>query len=310
LLRGLALVLLLAPAAAGFVRAESPRAAELVYASVRSIDEQTGPRVDQVADLFVLRVDGTGLRRLTRTVDWEDAPAWSHDGKQLAYARGSPTCHANACEGAFRASIWVAGSDGSRPRRLTDGVARGLLDGSPSWSPDARLLAFTRRYCCDASPQDGIYVVGSNGTGLRRLVSMRAQAVAWSPDGRRLAFAGELATGLRLVEPESGDVTKLEAAGLPSSISDVAWAPDGKRLAAATRQGLFIVPSAGGRARRVGAARPVRDVVWSPNGGRLAFTAPRTARGRRTDLYVVDTDGRGLKRLTANPGYDLAPSWR
>ena len=139
---------------------------------------------------------------------------------------------------------------------------------------------------------------------------MRAQAVAWSPDGRRLAFAGELATGLRLVEPESGDVTKLEAAGLPSSISDVAWAPDGKRLAAATRQGLFIVPSAGGRARRVGAARPVRDVVWSPNGGRLAFTAPRTARGRRTDLYVVDTDGRGLKRLTANPGYDLAPSWR
>ncbi|MGH3072810.1 MAG: TolB family protein [Gaiellaceae bacterium] len=182
---------MLALAVAGGAAGDSSDGRQLVYAGARLAFEEGGPRADQVTDLFVVRADGTPLRRPTRTTDSEDAPGWSPDGGRVAYSRGTPSCHANACRGALKADIWTLSLAAGTPRRLTRGRAQGLIDTSPAWSPDGTQIAFSRRACCDVSPADGVYTVGADGTGVRRLADVRALALDWGPGGGTLAVSVE-----------------------------------------------------------------------------------------------------------------------
>jgi Tol biopolymer transport system component len=215
----------------------------------------------------------------------------------------------------FDADIWISNANGSAARRITGGRSASLVDRSPTWSPDGLRLAFTRFFCCDSSPHDGVYVIGADRHGFRRVISGRASAVDWSPDGRSLAVADQLSAAVSIVDVDTGLRTPLQVTGLREPASDVAWSPDGRQLALATQAGLLVVPAGGGQPRRVGTARLVATVAWSPDGRRLAFSAPsvhspRTVQGQLTDVFVVGADGHGLRRVVANPGWDTAPDWR
>ena len=80
-------------------------------------------------DIYVMRADGSGVRRMTRKGGGE--PAWSPDGRRIAYSR--------TLSGSFGASIWVVGARGGTERRLTRG---GEAQWEPTWSPDGRRIAF------------------------------------------------------------------------------------------------------------------------------------------------------------------------
>jgi Tol biopolymer transport system component len=287
---------------------------ELAFAGAPLAFEAGGPRNDQVADLYAIREDGSGLRRLTRSIEAEDTPSWSPAGARLAFARGLPACHADACRGVLESDIWTVAASGGAARRLTRGRESGLIDTSPTWAPDGSRIAFTRRACCDSSAEDGVYVVGGRGEGLRLVTPIRALAVDWAPGGRLLAVAAD-GTAPLLVDPGTGEARPLRAAGLPTRarVVDLAWSPDGGRIALATTLGLYVVRS--GRAGRVGARRAIAGVDWSRDGRTLGFAAapagaPRTAHGATTDLYVVGPNGTGQRRLTTRAGFDLAPAWR
>jgi TolB protein len=79
--------------------------------------------------------------------------------------------------------IWTMRADGSRLRRLT---RNRIEDRCPSWSPDGRWIAFTRR---NVYPLD-LFVMRADGSGLRRVLKLRGtdSCPMWSPDGRRLVF--------------------------------------------------------------------------------------------------------------------------
>ena len=83
--------------------------------------------------LFVMDADGSGARRVTDEEVDETEPAWSPDGRWIAYVRESARARASASSGS-------CGPDGSQRRRLTKlgGVAQG-----PAWSPDGRRIAFS-----------------------------------------------------------------------------------------------------------------------------------------------------------------------
>lgn len=53
------------------------------------------------------------------------------------------------------------------------------------------------------------------------------------------------------------------------------------------------------------------DPAWSPDGSRIAFSAAASGAGRSADIFVMNADGTGVHRLTANPEgvYDEGPSW-
>jgi Lysyl oxidase/WD40-like Beta Propeller Repeat len=152
-------------------------------------------------------VVGKGRNRLVAPGASE--PAWSPDGRRLAYiALG---------EGGL-GDVFVADANGTHVGAITH--TEDLEEASPSWSPDGRRLVFER---------DGKIVV-ARADGAATRVLAEGEEPAWSPGGRRIAFQ------------RSGDLFLVAAAGgrpraLTHSVTwelSPAWSPDGRRLAFAS----------------------------------------------------------------------------
>lgn len=141
--------------------AASPRDGLIAYA-------RGGTQSDQLR-LYVARHDGSGARALPLIGVSDEAPAWSPNGRRLAFA-----CYAADDD------ICVIGADGRGAHHLTHGPS---YDVQPAWSPNGRSIAFAR---------DGdIWRTRADGSGLRRLTrgaGTRDSAPAWSADGKTIAF--------------------------------------------------------------------------------------------------------------------------
>src|SRR5919206_2205315 len=98
--------------------------------------------------------------------------------------------------GTYTQQIYVMNADGSRVRLLTRARSGAA---APAWSPDGRKIAFTIGARATSTPADDpgkIYVMKRNGTARRNLTrtAVGNSAPAWSPDGRRIAFARQSGT--------------------------------------------------------------------------------------------------------------------
>jgi Tol biopolymer transport system component len=105
----------------------------------------------------------------------------------------------------------------------------------PAWSPDGSRIAFTwSRLLTFADGKSAIYVVESDGSGVRRLTTYRNYDsfpgnVAWSPDGMTIAFTTSTSldcTALELLELESGRTRPLTSCGGNAlSAESPSWQP-------------------------------------------------------------------------------------
>lgn len=195
----------------------SPDGKRLVYSIVLEGREQ----------FFVMNVDGTGSKQLTRDdADHED-PAWSPDGKTIAF-----TYIKDKIE-----SISTINADGTGLKHLTPPNVRAI---HPNWSPDGSKLA----YCTDddlAPPRknDSDIMVIDMATG--KISSLITGGIntypVFSPDGKLLAFR-------RMVGETNSEVFVASSDGTGArNITDhpafdgwPAWSPDGKRIAFASNR--------------------------------------------------------------------------
>jgi TolB protein len=178
-------------------------------------------RAFKQGDLWTMRADGSHKRRLTwtRRID-ELAPAWSADGKQIAFAVDRP----KTLEG-----IWIIGANGHGRSRLTTGS-----DSHPTWSPDGSQIAF-QRY--DASAQtDAVLVIPASGgspTDLTGDPSVSDLDPSWSPNGGRILFSSDRGGGNQLdlwvMNPNGSDVERVTDTPSRDERSPV-WSPDGQRI--------------------------------------------------------------------------------
>jgi len=188
----------------------SPDGSKIVYCSQR----------DTIySQIYVMNSDGTGPNRLTDMRSGDACgPAWSRDGKKIAYYAFAQTQPSRNPE------IWVMDADGSNSKKLTD---HGM---DPSWSPDGRQIAFESR-------RDGIfqiYAMSSDGSNLRRLTKHNAEDSnpAWAPDGGSIAYisaTGDDRRGLFLIAPDGSDQHGL-AHSKHQDFCFPSWSPDGKSI--------------------------------------------------------------------------------
>ena len=115
-----------------------------------------GVRDDGNLDIYVVRVDGRGRRRLTRVPAADGSPVWSPDGRKIAFTRQ---------EGFYEFDIYVMNADGSGQRRLT---RNGWLHFSVAWSPDGRKMLFERPDFPRTDAEE-LWIMNADGSGQRRL---------------------------------------------------------------------------------------------------------------------------------------------
>jgi Tol biopolymer transport system component len=186
---------------------------------------------------------------------------------------------------------------GAVPRQLTFEPS----DERPSVSPDGRKIVFEGRVNRHGS---GIYVINSNGSG-RRLVTDDGLQAAFFPDSRRIVFSRSTGNSVSLF------AIHLDGTGLRRITHgrygdyDAAVSPDGRTIAFSSNRDqegrrdhsdVFTVPSSGGRPQLlIDGPGGDEDPSYSPDGRQIAFASSRRS---NTGIFVANTDGRRIERLT------------
>lgn len=263
--------------------------------------------------------------------------ALSPDGRRVVYV----VTETDSAENRYKRDLWIAGTDGSEPRRLTWTEAAGI--GAPSFSPDGRQLAFTTA----RGGRGQIWILplaeGGEAWPLTDL-STGASNPVWSPDGTRIAFTSSL-TPEQLADSTARDSASARIdAGAMRNIDadrDAALRAIRAKLEANAEKNdprvvtrldylgetsiederysqIYVVEVRPGAEPRqltrgvFGSQGP----AWSPDGRTLVYSAsPPREEGmhpdyeRESDLFLVDAAG-GEPRRISEPGFaESRPSY-
>ena len=202
----------------------SPDGREIAFVLGRSVPSGY-PRF---GDLFVIDVDGGDLRRLTKG-GRASLPEWSPDGREIVFMRAEGVSTSSPNQ-----DLYVVDAAGGEPRRLTRTPR--LYETTPAWSPDGSRIAFTR--WTNLGQSDGksvVYIINRDGTGERLILAKRyfghyPFSLAWSPDGRTLAFEtspNRVCTAISLITVDTRAVRPLTSCERQrESTASPAWQPD------------------------------------------------------------------------------------
>ena len=259
-------------------------------------------------EIYVMRPDGSGLKRLTNDPGFDDSPAISPDGSQVLFltARHDP----DPGFPNLKYEIYVIESDGSNLHRLTTTEA---AEDHPAWSPDGNKIIFDADYDKDGFYE--IYVIDSDGSNLIKLTSNAAndQFADWSPDGSQIAFSSDRNDNWDIfVMDKDGSNQRQLTDGLDWELFP-AWSPDGTKIAFNGLQpnsrntDVYIMNNDGSDIRQLtDSPRFDENPTWSPDGSQIAF---QTQRKGNFKLYTMNPDGSNQHPLTDNSHDDLWPSW-
>jgi Tol biopolymer transport system component len=253
--------------------------------------------------IYTITPDGSDLRQV---VTGAEGPAWSADGRKLAYFRDLSEPNRG---------LTVADADGSGPVIIRPATADADQFSSreqsfvgPAWSPDGGTIAYeeVRVACshpsCIVAPM-GIRAIGADGSGdhLLPLPSFGASNPAYAPDGSRLAWDDGR---VHIAKPDGTDdiVLREDVGG-----RDPSWSPDGARIAfwryidSCCNSEIHVMNADGTDERRLTfESGPDFNPAWSPDGTMIAWT-------HLGELRVMNADGSEQSRLAEGSGPDWQP---
>ncbi len=266
-----------------------------------------GRDADGRQQIFVVKPDGTGKKRLTQEGRQNFFPAWSPDGKRLAFTSDR--------SGSLQ--IWVMEADGSNPKGLTTEGENVV----PTWSPNGKRLAFG----CKRSGHFEICAMDADGSRQKQLTktdtAVGNNAAAWSPDGRRIAFSSTRSGhyAIWVMDPDGGHLTQLTTPyGDRYPDSNVpAWSPDGTKIAFWSglehRYGNVWVMDADGTNRKQLTDQPpginCDEPAWSGDGSEIMFGSNRPG-SEGIGNWIMNADGSNQRVLTTNVFMRGRPSWQ
>ncbi len=277
--------------------------------------------------IFIMNADGSDPRQLTHPrgatpchpecrpspsmhPEWDGYPAWSPDGKRLAFTNGT---------------LNLINTDGSSMQRvpLTDFQSSQL-----SWDPDGRGLTIVAAAVpAAATPSlnpDRAMPVAST-PAITRLdlasntvaalvfgINTRHPSFTWSPDGTRLAYRANYDHQIHVMYIDGRRSYSLTV--LDQAVEDLSWSPDGRQLAFMSYKyvgvsKIYLVNVDGTALHPLILQSPFSaeaEPAWSPDGQQLVFAAEKE---QKWDLYRINRDGSGLTALTRDGQQNREPAW-
>jgi TolB protein len=244
-------------------------------------------------ELYMMDYDGHNQTRVTFNKKQDYMPAWSADGKKIAY-----TSYRNN-----RAGLYILNPFEGE---IVEVVSKGT-SFAPTFSPDGKKLAFCSTLE-EGNPE--IYVATSEGKKIKRLTFNKAidTAPSWSPTSREIAFTSDRGgtPQIYIMDAEGSNVRRISFGG--SYHDAAAWSPAGDRIAYVSRvDNIFDIYIMNLRTEQVvklteSNARN-ESPSWSPDGRHLIFSSNLTG---TIQLYTIDYDGSNLRRLTSKGESKLA----
>lgn len=258
--------------------------------------------------IYTMAADGSAQTLIPRP-ESSGFPAWSQDGRRLAFSTGF--------EDSFMGyEIRSMNADGSGESFV---YGAGGLSGLPAWSPDGSEVALTdMTEGCDIEDcfwYPELLIAKADGSSYRipdRSLQPTERAPSWSPSASWVAFdsqqtiSGELE--IQLIRPDGTDRHSIGITG-----QDPNWSPDGSRFAfyafaAGGGNEIFTANADGSNIVRL-THDPAPDLhpAWSPDGRKIVF---ERYDGTDWEIVSMNSDGSGQQQLTNNTADDLHPDWQ
>lgn len=241
---------------------------------------------DKISKLHVADATGANDRVIAEVENIEAAPSWSADGRHIAFSNYKVAGEVD--QGGWKlqdSEIIIIRADGTA-RHIIPGVRR----RHPAWSPTEDLLAVVEieEKKEATSSKSRLIVIRPDGTEHHVVTTVAGVLLqlAWSPDGRQIAFAGNYDNGIRSVAITQIYVINADGTNLRRLID---------------LHGQCVCPA------------------WSPDGDRIVFHSNlRVELGDgigpvgkiKSSLFAISLDGRHLEKLKQGSRDNYAPVFR
>jgi len=233
-------------------------------------------RMGRFKEIFVMDLDGSNNRQLTRDKGLAMSPSWSPTGDRIVYT-------------SYRTrtpELFIVSPEGGTPKQLTK--RKGLELGA-KFAPDGTTILAS----ASVGGASNIVLLDLKGKIIRNVTNSGAINVSpsWSPDGGQIAFCSNRSGGPQIyVMSASGDSPRRLSFTGSNYCTSPSWSPRGDKIAfvcrAAGGNQIFMAPASGGQSLQLTFQGNNEDPKWSPDGRYLVFSSNLGLAGPRNIVIL------------------------